>query len=522
MSKPSLLISFLLVTGTLLAQTPTTVEVRLAPVGQHDLYCSGFLTTRAVPRENFVVAAYDSPDFVRYVTGDYVYLQGTLPEGSEYSIVRQLRNPDRQELFSGQHATLAATGQAYSAIGKVRIVGSNAKTSIGQVVFSCDPVLPGDFAVPYHEPAAVSARRMIAFNRFPLPGKSLRGRIVMARDFEGYAGTGGIVYLNLGSDQGLQPGDYFRAVRGYGKKLGDITDRATYEATVYDDTQAHPVITDASPLQRNGARIQLSTLPERAIGEMLVLNVSPRSATALVVFSLQDIEVGDYVERDALPAPSEAEMAGPNAPPKIACSAQPPAVRAGGTSLISCDATSADGHPVALGFMTDRGKIETGADNGAFLQTAGLPAGEVHVTATATDSHNLKTIAFAVVNVEASSLASMVEPPPPPAPAADAAPVKIAEVRFAPGSNLLSNEAKVQLDEATFRIEREEQAQVVIIGRGNPQTPAGQRLAQKRAENIRNYFVTDMQVESKRLETRSGASGDRAEIWLVPPGAVLK
>lgn len=542
MSKVTTLLAFLVVATALTCQTgpapadspapsatngaePNIHEVHLVPVTHSDMNCSGYITTQHIPRDHYVMAGWYSPNFVRYSAGDYVYLHGSLPEGSEYSIVRELQDPDRGEFFVGQHHAIASAGAPYAEVGRVTVVAKNGKSSAAQITFSCEDLLPGDFAIPVQEHPPVVARREAPFNRFPETGKGLRGRIIMQKGFEAYGGAGSKVYLNIGSDKGVKPGDYFMAVRGFGKNLGDAADRAAYEATIYDDTQKHVVVADASPFHGSGTRVHLADLPERALGEIIVLSVTPKSSTAMVTFSLEDIQVGDYVERHELPAPTQAELGADSEPPQVSCAAQPDSVRVGSSALISCETSAADGEPVTLGFVADRGQLETGADHGAVLQTAGLTPGSVHVVVTATDDHNLKNTTDVTLNVEAASLAAVIqgqrqpEEPTPPPPASAS---KVGEVHFAPGSNVLTNDVKTQLNEIAIRLGREPETRVVIIAQGNAQTPAGHRLAEVRAENIKNYMVNEKQVDASRIETRTTGGDDKAEIWFVPPGAQMK
>jgi len=534
-TKTSALFAVVFIATALVAQTEpasegqpsgsaTTREVRLVPVSSTDMSCSGFLANSGVPHDHYLVGGWDTPNGVRYASGDYVYIHGVLPEATEYSIVRALNNPDRAEFFTGQHHAIASAGQPYSEVGRVKIVAISNKTTVAHVESSCEDLLPGDFVIPLQQREPVVPRRMIPFTPFPAPSSSLRGRIVMAKDFSAYAAAGNKVYLNIGSDQGVKTGDYFRTLRGYGGNLGDAADRASYEATLYDSVQAHTVITDASPLVVGSARVNLHDLPVRALGELIILNVTPKSSTAMVAYSLEDVQVGDYVQLDELPPPTAAESGTNNKPPQVSCAAQPETITVGGTSLIACESSSADGQPVALSFVSDRGRMESGADHGAVLQTVGITPGQVHVTATATDDRNLKSTASVTVNVDPASLAAVLsgqaprtamEPPA-------ASPIKIAQVNFNAGSNILSNDAKLQLNEVALRLGREQDTKVVIIGQGNSETPAGKRLAQVRADNIKNYLVNDRQIDAARIEIRTTGGNDQAEIWFVPPGAEMK
>ena len=48
----------------------------------------------------------------------------------------------------------------------------------------------------------------------------------------------------------------------------------------------------------NGPVIHVRDLPRRAVGEMVIIGVTPTTATGMVVFALEDIHAGDGVELD--------------------------------------------------------------------------------------------------------------------------------------------------------------------------------------------------------------------------------
>ena len=57
------------------------------------------------------------------------------------------------------------------------------------------------------------------------------GRIVLAKDFDSILGTGAKVYMNVGANQGVKVGDYFRAVRSYEADLQDPVDSLSFKAS---------------------------------------------------------------------------------------------------------------------------------------------------------------------------------------------------------------------------------------------------------------------------------------------------
>ena len=121
----------------------------------------------------------------------------------------------------------------------------------------------------------------------------------MARDFDGLVATGSKVYLNVGSNQGVKPGDYFRAVRLYSADKNDEADSLSFAASQIDDTQKNPLTVDPNFLKHaKGGVIHTSALPRRAVGEIVVLSSTPTTATGMIVFALEEVHVGDGVELD--------------------------------------------------------------------------------------------------------------------------------------------------------------------------------------------------------------------------------
>jgi hypothetical protein len=265
-----------------------------------DMYCAGFISKSLMPNANYVAGGLQTPNTTKFVTGDIIYLAGggyTL--GGQYSILRELKDQNRYEVFPGQGKMLAATGQPYGEIGRVKIVDTRSKTAIGQIEYSCDPINPGDIAVPFAEKPSVSFHPPARFDRFvPKTGKT-SARIVLAKDFDSTLGTGMKVYMNLGANQGVKVGDYFRAVRNYSSDLADPVDTLSFAASTAEDTQRRPPSIEGNWMTKTkGPNIHVSDLPRRAVGEIVVISVTPTTATGMIVFSLEDVHVGDGVELD--------------------------------------------------------------------------------------------------------------------------------------------------------------------------------------------------------------------------------
>jgi hypothetical protein len=282
---------------------PTTVSFpfeRIQSPTAVDLSCAGFVTKQLVPNSNFVAGNLYTPIDTKASNGEVVYLAGKGYEvGQKYTVVRELRDPNRYEIFAGQHAMLKTMGQPYSELARVRVIDTRSKMAIAEIEMSCDPVNPGDFVVPYVEKPAISFHPPLRFDRFLPSNGKLTGRIAMAKDFDSEIGPGDKIYLNVGANQGVKPGDYFRAVRSYEADLHDPTDSLSFKASVNEDTQAHQAAIDPNIFTKTGgAVIHVRDLPRRAVGEVVVISTTPTTATAMVVFAMESVHLGDNVELD--------------------------------------------------------------------------------------------------------------------------------------------------------------------------------------------------------------------------------
>jgi hypothetical protein len=271
-------------------QTPTPV----------DLACAGFISKQLVPNSNFVAGDLYTPSDTKNSNGEVVYLAGKGYEvGQKYTIVRELRDPNRYEIFAGQHTLLKTMGQPYSELARVRIIDTRSRMAIAEIEMSCDPVNPGDYVIPYVEKPAISFHPPLRFDRFLPSNGKLTGRIAMAKDFDSEIGPGAKVYLNVGSNQGVKPGDYFRAVRSYDADLHDPTDSLSFKASTNEDTQAKQAAIDPNFLTKTGGPvIHVRDLPRRAVGEVVVISTTPTTATGMVVFAMESVHLGDGVELD--------------------------------------------------------------------------------------------------------------------------------------------------------------------------------------------------------------------------------
>jgi hypothetical protein len=266
-----------------------------------DEYCAGFINKDTLPNANYVIGSLDSPNTSKFVLGDAIYLAGSgYATGQQFTVVRELKNSNEDPAFSGQRKLLRATGQPYAELGRIKIVDTRSHSAIARVEYSCEPMVPGDTLIPFAEKTHVTLRESGRLDRFqPANGKAT-GRVVLARDFDTFLGMGSKVYVNVGANQGVKVGDYFRAVRPYWMDRDDEVDSISLSASVVEDTQKNPPSLEPAIFGKNGKGpvIHMTDYPRRAVGEMVVLSVTPTSSTAMVIFALEDLHLGDFAQME--------------------------------------------------------------------------------------------------------------------------------------------------------------------------------------------------------------------------------
>ncbi len=271
-------------------QTPTAA----------DLYCAGFVSKPLSSKDKYVAGGMESPHAVQFSNGDVIYLTGKGYEAEQqYTIVRELQDPNRYELFKGQWAALKAAGQPYEEIGRVKVIDTRNKMTIARVEFSCDSLAPGDFAIPFVEKPATAFHAPMHFDRFAPSNGQVSGRILLAKDFDSELGTGAKVYVNVGASQGLKVGDFLRAVRTPSVVVHDPVDSLSFKSSTVEATQRkQPAIDPKAFTKTGGPVIHSADMPRRAVAEIVVIGTTPSTATGMIVFAMEPAHIGDVVELD--------------------------------------------------------------------------------------------------------------------------------------------------------------------------------------------------------------------------------
>ena len=276
--------------GAAILAGPTWLAAQSAPT-QSDLYCAGFFTRRNIETGLIVQSSEDGGFKNEFHAGDYVYLNHgrdvIANVGGQYAIIRPMKDANLKEAFDGQDMLLRDMGTPYAEIARMEVEVLNDRSATAKILSSCEPVLAGDIAIPFNARSAPAYKTPRITARFAPAATRATGLIAASKYFDRWIGEGKIVYMNLGSAEGLQVGSYLRVVRPY---LGGGN------ADFGEAVRAYPIEMNGSKLGRRLTMAEEDSLPREVLGEVMVLSVEDGSATGIVTYSRSEVAVGDGVE----------------------------------------------------------------------------------------------------------------------------------------------------------------------------------------------------------------------------------
>ncbi len=276
-----------------------------------EVECGGAIeqTPAASPFE--IVGSEDERQRTNFAQGDMVFVgagsQQGVREGQEFSVVRP-RGQFRTKLTRKS----GPLGVYTQEVGRVRVLRVRDNVSVAEIVRSCDDVLLGDLLRPVQQRAVPQARAEGVLDRFAEPSGKQTGRIVLARDARESVSRDQVVFVDLGAEDNLKVGDYLTVYRpekqgfevNLRSELGANT-RDGFESGGYrggkfsnqskrvkdvSGSQSGPTVKTPEIQRRRPA------VPRHVVGELVVLRVEGRTATAVVTRVAEEIHTGDHVE----------------------------------------------------------------------------------------------------------------------------------------------------------------------------------------------------------------------------------
>jgi hypothetical protein len=286
-------------------------------VNRSTLLCAGFIKFQRIPESPEIVGGVEEQEQNVYSDGDIVYLnagskQG-IKDGDRFQIIRP-----RGEVKGVHRQKKGPLGVYVQEVGMLQVFKVRENTSAAQITFTCDSVLLGDLLrrVPHKE--SPLQRSAVVFDRFADPSGKQTGRVMMARDGRELVTTNDVVYIDLGSEDKVAPGDYLTIYRplGTGNLTGDIEEIARGRATGFQSEEFRgggysimakrakdsTAFVDADgfyrfrPITTKQIKRDRPPMPRKIVGEMVIIDVQLRTATAIITRVATEVHTGDWVE----------------------------------------------------------------------------------------------------------------------------------------------------------------------------------------------------------------------------------
>lgn len=282
-----------------------------APIAAgNNLRCAGYIQNSPVNTRYEVVGGEQEQEQNVYAEGDYVYLNFGARDGAvenaRYTITRPRGHV--RSVFSRK----GDLGIYVQEVASLKIVRVKAETSVALIDYSCDNVLLGDLLIPEQQRFAPQARQFQPLDRFRDPNGKANGRIVLARDGQETLARDQVVYIDLGAEDGVKAGDYLTIYRPVGtphvaQRVPEQEIARPEDMGFESDAFRGGKFSNQAPRKKGedakgpiasteDVKHRRPQMPRKIVGEVVILNVKERTATAIITQNAQEIHTGDYVE----------------------------------------------------------------------------------------------------------------------------------------------------------------------------------------------------------------------------------
>ena len=293
-------------------ETPLTVTAaprHTSPVATgNNLYCAGFIQRAPIDTSQSIIGAVEEQDQFMFSEKNYVYISAGANKGVQGGDIMTVVRPRGQ--VKSAWTRKGDLGWYGEEVGALEVVSVKEKISAARVKKSCDNILLGDLVQPMGDRVAPEYRQRPSMNLFSDPSGKAVGRLLMSRDNGDLIERDFIVYVDLGAEDNVQVGDFLTVFRPLGKgnpwmgewgesaNARDEFDSFEYKGGRFSNMAGRKrgETADGKVVTSMGAKDGRPDFIRKVVGEMVILNVKERTATALVTRTAQEIHPGDWVE----------------------------------------------------------------------------------------------------------------------------------------------------------------------------------------------------------------------------------
>jgi hypothetical protein len=277
--------------------------------GANNLYCAGYVQTAQVNTSRKIVGAENEQDQFIYAQGNNVYISlgdnRNVQVGDMFAVIRPRGQVETRWTRKDN------LGFLVQEVGALEVVKVKGEVAVAKVTTSCDNLLIGDLLQSIPARTSPMYAQRPALDVFADPSGKAKGRIFMARDNQELLGREQIVYIDLGAEDGVNVGDYLTVYRPLGqgnlfRKIQKEAVSARDEGFQSDEYRGGKFSNQAGRKSSSDADGRVETTEKakndrpddlrKVVGELVILNIREKTATAMIVRTAQEIHTGDWVE----------------------------------------------------------------------------------------------------------------------------------------------------------------------------------------------------------------------------------
>ncbi|HEY2964305.1 MAG TPA: hypothetical protein VGJ37_17935 [Pyrinomonadaceae bacterium] len=309
------------------AQTPGSAPQVLAPeakapmqvAARSTVYCAGYIRLQQLPPMPQIVGAVEEQEQRMFSNGQVVYInagsrQG-IKEGQNFQIIRP-----RGDVKGVHREKKGNLGTYIQEVGQLQVFNVGENVSAAQVTSSCgDVVLLGDLLTAVPDRDSPLERLELNVDRFAATTGKQHGRLMMAKGAREMVTRNDVVYIDLGVEDNVKAGDYltiyrplgtgnitrvdneemgrkrssgFQSNRYRGGGFSNMGTRAK-DSTAFVNPNGHY---DYDPITTREVKKHRPAMPRKVVGEMVIIDVQTRTATAIITRANGEVHTGDWVE----------------------------------------------------------------------------------------------------------------------------------------------------------------------------------------------------------------------------------
>jgi hypothetical protein len=295
-------------------QTDAAVsQIPLRAALESELSCAGYIEHEPNYSGFEIVGAEQEQEKIAFGTGDLVFInagsQQGVKIGQEFQVVRP-----RGRFTTKLTRKSGWLGVYTQEIARLRVTVVKERMSVAQLTSGCDTALLGDLLRDVPRRVSPPAGDGAEIDRFADPTGKQNGRIVLARDAREMISRHQVVYIDLGAEDNLKQGDRLTVYRPAGTgnisryRDEEVTPSANYGFESETFRGGRFSIKAQRVQNANGGDMRgpmITTpkvkgrrppMPRKIVGEIVVLDVQARTATAVITRVAQEIHTGDFVE----------------------------------------------------------------------------------------------------------------------------------------------------------------------------------------------------------------------------------